>query len=464
MKTVRATWIALGLVLSAGIGAAQDEVGDRLPNVLFITIDTLRADHLSSWGYHLETSPNIDKLASEGVRYARAYTVTSRTAPSHFSMFTSRYPQEHGAKLNGFAVPADTKFLFLPQILQRFGYANGAYVSAWPLTKKLTKIDRFFDVYDQDLSRSYQTINSMRWAEDVTPRALNFLEQHKEEPFFLWVHYFDPHSPYDFREEFEVTKQTGTPDHTKRRGQDEVPDALKAYNSEILYTDFHVGKLLDALDKTGLRDETIVVLTADHGESIGERGYQGHSHRLLESVVHVPLIFRHPKTIEAGRVVEEKVSTLDILPTLVDMTVKKKDPEAKIPTEYVGRSLAKNLEQNVDIPDRTVRFVAFAGQKWLAPKWLAKIWLRDLDFPLKTGYRKGDKKVIWTPEHDEIQIFDLATDPFENNPLKLDDGDKRFEQESEQISKWYKSTDLAEGENKMSDRDKEALESLGYIQ
>ena len=101
------------------------------PNVVFITIDTLRADHLSSWGYHLKTSPNIDKLAAEGMRYENAYTVTSRTAPSHYSMFTSRYPQEHGSKLNGFAVPENTKFLFLPQIFQKNGYENAAFVSSW---------------------------------------------------------------------------------------------------------------------------------------------------------------------------------------------------------------------------------------------------------------------------------------------------------------------------------------------
>lgn len=446
------------------MGAAPETPEEKLPNVLLVTIDTLRADHLSSWGYHLETSPNIDRIAAEGTRYANAYTVTSRTAPSHYSMFTSRYPQEHGAKLNGFAVPSDTKFLFLPQILQRHNYTNGAFVSAWPLTKKLTKIDQYFDVYDEDLSRSYQMINSMRYAEDVTPRAIEWIGQNKDKPFFAWVHYFDPHSPYDFREEFEVTKTTGKPDRTKERGQDVVLDDLKAYNSEIKYTDHWVGKLVDAVDEMGLKENTIVVIVADHGESIGERGYQGHSHCLYENVVHIPMIFRMPGAIEAGKVVDSKVTTLDLLPTLVDLSVKKANPKAKIPTEYVGRSLAKNLTSDAPLADRTVRFVAFAGQKWLTPSWLSKLWLRDLDFPELVGFRKGSQKVVWQAEKDNMEIFDLSKDPFENSPAKPDEDARAYKAQEQALTKWYKSTDLADGENKMSERDKEALESLGYIQ
>ncbi len=449
------------MFLASFVGFAAD---DKPTNVLFITIDTLRADHLSSWGYHLETSPNIDKLASEGVRYANAYTVTSRTAPSHFSMFTSRYPQEHGAKLNGFAVPADSKFLFLPQIFKKYGYQNGAFVSAWPLTKRLTKMDRFFDVYDEDLSRSYQAINSMRWAEDVAPAAMNWMERNKENPFFLWVHFFDPHSPYDLREDFVPTKTTGKPDYTKERGQLEVIKDVNAYNSEILYTDHWVGKILERLDALGLRENTLVVLTADHGESVGERGYQGHSRRLWESIVHVPMIFRLPGRVEAGKVVASKVATIDLMPTIVDLTVKAQSPDVQIPTEYAGRSLAKNLTTSEDLPDRTVRYVAFAGQKWVMPKWFAKLWLRDLDFPMRAGYRQGDHKVIWTPENEELYVYNLKEDPFEQHPLNPDEGKPQYDDEAETLTKWYKSTDLAQGESKMTDRDREALKSLGYIQ
>ncbi len=456
--------LALALVLSFSGSATPEIPKSKLPNVLFITIDTLRADHLSAWGYHLETSPNIDRIAAEGVRYANAYTVTSRTAPSHYSMFSSRYPQEHGAKLNGFSIPADSKFLMLPQILQRYKYKNGAFVSAWPLTKRLTKMDSWFDVYDEDLSRSYQMINSMRYAEDVTPRAIDWIRENKEGPFFAWVHLFDPHSPYDFRPDFEPTKETGKPDRTAERGQEGVLNDVKAYNSEILYTDHWVGKLVDAVDEMGLKENTIVIITADHGESLGERGYQGHSHSLYENVVHIPLIFRMPGTIKPGKVVESKVTTLDLLPTLMDLSVKQADPKADIPTEYAGRSLAKSLTGDEALPDRTVRFVAFPGQKWLMPKWLSKVWLRGLDFPELVGYRAGSQKVIWQASKENLEVFDLVKDPFESSPLKPGSGDRVYKKESQALSKWYKSTDLSSGENRMTDRDKEALESLGYIQ
>ena len=459
--------VVLVVVAAFGQSRRSGEVpasNEPLPSVLFITVDTLRADHLSSWGYHLKTSPNIDKLAAEGVRYAHAYTVTSRTAPSHFSMFTSRYPQEHGAKLNGFAVPEDTKFLFLPQILQKYGYANAAFVSAWPLTKRLTRMDRFFDVYDEDLNRSYQMINSMRYAEDVAPRAISWMEEHREKPFFLWVHFFDPHSPYDLRTDFEPTEKTGKPDRTAERGQETLPETVRGYNSEIFYTDHWVGEVVAAVDRLGLTDKTLVVLSADHGESLGEKSYQGHSRRLWESIVHVPLIFRWPGSIPAGQTVETKVTTLDLTPTIVDLTVRRKDPTAKIPTEFAGRSLARNLTAGEAIPDRNVRFVAFAGQKWVMPKWFSKLWLRDLDFPLKTGYRAGNRKVIWTPEEETLEVFDLAKDPYENHPMVSDDG-RAYDRETDELAKWFKATHLAaDGDNRMTERDREALESLGYLQ
>ncbi len=464
-RLVFARVLFLSAACAAAAAAQQDEAAQQpKTNILFITVDTLRADHLSSWGYHLETSPNIDKLASEGVRYSNAYTVTTRTAPSHMSMFTSRYPQEHGVKLNGFAPPPESKFLVLPQLLRKFGYKTGAFVSSWVLTAKLTKLDKHFDTYEHKLSRTYQGLNSMRYAEDVNPPALAWLERNKDNPFFLWVHYFDPHSPYDFREDFNPTKKTGRPDLTKERLQESILEDVKAYNSEIFYTDHYVGKLLERLDSLGLKENTLVVLVADHGESLGERDYQGHSRRLFQSIVHIPMILRMPGTIEAGRVVESRVTLMDLAPTILDLTVKKQQPEAQIPTEFVGRSLAENLELDAELPDRIVRYIAFAGQKWVMPKWFAKLWLRDLDFPLRTGALQGNRKTIWTPENEDLLVFDLSQDPFEHKPSRHSDGDKEYQRETSSLTKWFKATHIADGENQMDADDREKLESLGYIQ
>ncbi len=458
-----------GLCFAAFFSAASPALAqNKPPNVVFITVDTLRADHLSSWGYHLKTSPNIDKLAAEGMRYENAYTVTSRTAPSHYSMFTSRYPQEHGSKLNGFAVPENTKFLFLPQIFQKNGYENAAFVSSWVVTNRLTRLGRFFDVYDDQLNRTYQTINSMRWAEDVTPKAISWLRQKKDQqkPFFLWVHLFDPHSPYEFRQNFDVTEKTGAPDRTKERGEDAVMKDVRAYNSEIRYTDHYIGEIVDAVDEMGLGENTLIVLVADHGESLGENNTdQGHGAWLWESVVRVPMILRWTGTIKPGGVETAKVSTIDLMPTILDLTIKKVKPDVVIPTEYAGRSLADSLLTGADLPDRIVRFVAFAGQKWIMPSWIAKLWLRDLDFPLRLGYRQGDRKVLWTPEKDTIEIVDLSRDPFGLHPTLPDEGAAPFEKEVESLTNWFRATHLEQnGENRRTDKDIEALESLGYIQ
>jgi choline-sulfatase len=167
------------------------------PNVLLITVDTLRADHLSSYGYHLKTSPYIDKLAQEGARFDRVYTAIPLTGPAHLSLFTSRYPQEHGARRNGVAMASEGAPIAFPQLLRATGYRNAAFISAWPLTARLTGLDAWFDHYDENLTRKYQLFNSSRWAEDVTPPAIDWMKRNgaAHEPFFLWVHYFDPHSP-----------------------------------------------------------------------------------------------------------------------------------------------------------------------------------------------------------------------------------------------------------------------------
>jgi arylsulfatase A-like enzyme len=140
------------------------------------------------------------------------------------------------------------------------------------------------------MRRQRETSNAvlMRYAEDVTPRAIDWIKQNKQGPFFAWVHYFDPHSPYDFRADFEAKKTTGKPDHTKERGQDAVMKDLQAYNSEILYTDHWVGKLIEALDAEGLKENTLVVLLSDHGESIGERDVSPTPERFVCASEHSP--------------------------------------------------------------------------------------------------------------------------------------------------------------------------------
>ena len=456
--------LGVGLLsLSALAGSAAEPPSARNhPNILLITIDTLRADHLSSYGYHLKTSPEIDKLAEEGVRFANAYSPIPLTGPSHTSLFTSRYPQEHGARINGFAVPKDSKWLSLPQILKRFGYQNGAFVSAWPLTSRLTHLDSWFDRYDEDLSRQYQVFNSSRYAEDVTPPAISWLEENQAGPFFLWVHYFDPHSPYNLREDFAEPASSGHPKSTREPLNREMASRIRKYDSEIGYADFYIGKLLARLDELGLKQSTLVALTSDHGESLGEHGYVGHGRQLSEGIVRIPLIMRYPAELPAGKVISRNVSLLDATPTILGLTIGRQR-DRDLPTSFAGRNLAKAMVGQENIPQRPIRYITFAGKKGWMPRWLSHMWVSPEERPLRVGQSLGSQKMVWDPSGRSLSVFNIDEDPFEMSPLVLSQKNPEYSATARPLGQWFKATDLTAGESKLTKRDTEVLKTLGYI-
>lgn len=456
--------LGVGLLsLSALAGSAAEPPSARNhPNILLITVDTLRADHLSSYGYYLKTSPEIDKLAEEGVRFANAYSPIPLTGPSHTSLFTSRYPQEHGARINGFAVPKDSKWLSLPQILKRFGYQNGAFVSAWPLTSRLTHLDRWFDRYDEDLSRQYQVFNSSRYAEDVTPVAISWLEENRAGPFFLWVHYFDPHSPYNLREDFAEPASSGHPRSTREPLNRAMASRIRKYDSEIGYADFYIGKLLARLDELGLKQSTLVALTSDHGESLGEHGYVGHGRQLSEGIVRIPLIMRYPAELPAGKVISRNVSLLDATPTILGLTIGRQ-PDRDLPTSFAGRNLAAAMAGRETIPQRPIRYITFAGKKGWMPRWLSHMWVSPDERPLRIGQSLGSQKMVWDPSGRFLSVFNIDEDPFEMSPLVLSHKNPEYSATARPLGQWFKATDLSAGESKLTKRDTEVLKTLGYI-
>jgi arylsulfatase A-like enzyme len=435
---------------------------EKPPNVLLITVDTLRADHLSSYGYHLKTTPYIDKLAREGARFERVYTTIPLTGPAHLSLFTSRYPQEHGARRNGVAMGADNPPVAFPQLLRAAGYRNAAFVSAWPLTARLTGLDAWFDHYDENLTRKYQLFNSSRWAEDVTPPAIDWMKRNSggDKPFFLWVHYFDPHSPYDFKKHFADLPENGA---ARAPSPDaETRERIRNYDTEVAYTDWHIGKLLAALDELKIASSTLVVLTADHGESLGEHNYVGHGRHLFEDIVRVPLIVRLPGVVKPNQTLTAPVSSLDVAPTIVDLTVGKLLAEKKTPVPFAGRSLTPWLTKGERVTARRIYNVTFAGKKGFFPKWLSWAWVSERELPLRMSSIDGASKLIWSPEEQNLRGYDVAADRFERKPRAIAADSEFYRDQTERLASWFSRTAERAGEEKLSTRDEEILKSLGY--
>lgn len=430
------------------------------PNVLLITLDTMRADHVSCYGYHLRTTPMLDRLAQEGTRFAWAYTAIPLTGPAHVSLFTARYPQEHGSKVNGQPLADDPRLVTLAEILKRHGYGTAAYVSAWTLKKRLTRLHPGFELYDQHFSRKYQLFNSYRTAADVTPQAIQWLRNVHREPFFLWVHYFDPHKPYLLRADFADLPRAGESALRNSPENSEMAERIRRYDSEVAYMDHYIGKLLGELARLGIGDSTLVIVVGDHGESLGERDYVGHGRHLFESIVRVPLIMRLPGLVPAGRVVPQDVSILDVMPTVLDLL------DIDYPLPLQGKTLRPLLGGGDGAQSDTTYFLTFPGKKWQAPKWLSWLWYHDSTdrLPLKLGRIRDRQKIVWTPGSDNLEVFDLGEDRTRMRPLFSGEASGPYKDEVERMHSWFKATTLYRDEkHRLRQRDIEILRSLGYV-
>jgi len=465
MRLGRELACLLLLCLPLGGSNQQPVSRQRFPNILLVTIDTLRADHVSCYGYSLKTTPVLDQLAAEGVRFAHAYTTIPQTGPAHISLFTSTYPHQHGARINGVSYNKEARLLFLPQLLKRYGYRSAAFVSAWPLVKRLTDLDRWFDHWDEDLNRRYQLFNSQRWAEDVTPKAIEWLKGNHHRPFFLWIHYFDPHEPYELREAFANLPQLRPRPQLNGYGRldEETRERIRAYDSEVAYTDHHLGRLLRTVDELGLRQSTLVIAIADHGESLGEHDYVGHGRHLYQNIVEVPWIMRLPGVVPAGSVVEQPVTILDVMPTVLHLAIERAGGELQIPFPLEGRNLAPAIIGQQPLEEKTVYCLTYAGKKGFLPSWFARLWVDEDTLPLRLGYVMGRRKAIWTPTENRLEIYDLSRDPYELSPATPDRATAQYRAEQLRLERWYKATAQKAGELKLTEKDVEILKSLGYL-
>jgi len=271
-------------------------------NVLVITMDTTRADHIGCYGNQGVQTPVIDGMARSGVLCANAFTPSPSTLPGHSSIFTGLYPYNHGARANGTYNLGDDN-VTLAEILKQEGYATSAVISAYVLDSRFG-LNQGFDVFNDDLSKGVKHGDHTfreRPAEFTNEAAFAWLDANAGGNFFLWVHYFDPHAPYFPPEPFRTTYQN------------------RLYDGEIAYVDQAIGALLAKLEELGVRDKTLVVLASDHGEGLGEHGENTHSMLVYDATLHTPLIFSCPRLFPSGYVLHAQASNVDIVPTVLDL-------------------------------------------------------------------------------------------------------------------------------------------------
>jgi arylsulfatase A-like enzyme/Flp pilus assembly protein TadD len=290
--------------------AARGEV--LPPNVLLITMDTTRADALGIYGQTRATSPNIDRLAQTGVVFEQVAGSNSETLPSHATLFTALHPFEHGVRSNVGYELADRNRTLAEHLAAR-GYRTGAEVASAVLREK-TRIAQGFEHFrgaeseDATLEKrgvggdaGHEESNFVRTGSDISMRGVEFIRAHRGEPFFLWLHYFEPHSPY----------------HPPERFRARIPDS--AYHAEVAALDFQIGLVLRELERLGLTQRTIIVLTADHGEGLGQHDEPTHSFLVYDTTVRIPLVLSGWKDLPKGIRIPSLVREVDIAPTIVDL-------------------------------------------------------------------------------------------------------------------------------------------------
>jgi arylsulfatase A-like enzyme/cytochrome c-type biogenesis protein CcmH/NrfG len=320
-------WTAAVVALSAGALANAPSVSPALtksPNIVVITLDTTRADRMGFLGSKRGLTPNLDLLARQSSVFLRAYSQVPLTPPSHATIFTGTYPQFH--HVSNMQTPLAADLPYTPEILHAQGYHTAAFVASIVLSPKppfAVGFDRGFDTYDADFHQEepakdryekdrYKTV--VRRGGEVVAHALTWLNKHPKGPFFIWVHLYDAHDPYDPPEPYK-TRYRKDP-----------------YDGGIAYEDAVVGRLIRQLKLRGLYDQTVVAVMADHGESLGAHGEETHGVFLYDETIQVPLLIKLPGAQTEKRI-ENRVELVDISPTLLE------EAGVAIPKEMQGVSL-----------------------------------------------------------------------------------------------------------------------------
>lgn len=418
------------LLLFLAAAAAQ-------PDVYFITMDTTRADRLGFYGFEYDTSPNLDALAEKSRVYDNAVCEVPLTGPSFGSMLSSRFPRLTGMTRNGIRMPDHVPLI--QEQFQEAGYQTVCVQSNWTLKADLSGLNRGFDLYEDTFKqRRWLFFTSERDADDVTNLALEALSaRDPDKPLFAWFHYSDPHAPYEAHRKFDVAEDF---EHEDRH----VERVNERYASEIAFTDYQIGRLLEAIPK----ENAYIVFAGDHGESLYEHEYLGHGRHVYQPAMHIPL-FIHGPGIEAGRD-NRKVRGIDVGPTLLGLAgLEPRDT-------MLGRDINGVWPQA--LRPRVVE--TYGGAVINLPGIRA---LMEDDPPQRQAVYHGDWKLILGEDAD--LLFNLAEDPAELNNLAPKHPDTVLELRA-MIEQWSaefpQSADAEVVE--LTDEDVDALRTLGYIE
>lgn len=388
-------------------------------NLVLVTIDTLRADHVGVYGYAANTTPALDRLARAGVRFDHAYAPAPITLTSHASMLTGRYPPGHGARDNGMRVTAGVPTL--ATILHEQGFQTAAFIAAFPLDRRFG-LSPGFDLYSDRMPRGPggKLLNE-RPGRQVVDEALAWLERYRHVPFFVWVHLFEPHAPY------------GDPAHAAGR------TAIERYDDEIRTADEQVGRLVAGLGAA--RRQTIVIVVGDHGEAFGEHGEITHSLFVYDTTLHVPWLMAGPGIPPRGEAIGDPVCLIDLAPTVLALVGK-----GKMDADGVD---LRPLLAGGHLPGRELYAESFAP-------------LFDFGWSPLRSVRQGQWKAIAAPRP---ELYDVGTDPGETRDVGAEYATMR--QALVDRAGAYSPAEIAGQTASLAaaDRDTAArLRALGYVQ
>jgi len=394
------------------------------PNIVLISIDTCRADHVSCYGRFRRITPNIDAVADEGILFSNVITPFPITLPAHSSMLTGTIPPYHGVHGNLNYRLADDN-VTLAERLREVGYRTAAVIGSFILDARFG-LNQGFDTYDDEMDSDLTTKGGHpeRRGEDVTHAAIAWLDEHASEPFFLFVHYYDPHHPYR------------PPDPYGSIFADDP------YAGEIAYTDHCIAQVLDKLKSMGLYDSSLVIITGDHGEGLGDHGEMLHGYFIYHTTTKVPLIVKLPGQNGARRV-DDTVSLVDIVPTVLA------NVGLPVPSELQGKDLSGFFAGNTDVGEGRYLY----SESMTATKYGCSSLL---------GVQTDRWKYIQTTEP---ELYDLEADPGEEDNLvdkhhEIADG---FKERLTQILTKHLRTDIDESKLDLDPEDREKLHALGYV-